>query len=419
MPRKIWATSIALICLAIVVGVLSPKIIISGSAAEVEPVANRPSSDSRISNPLVQAQTEFGLKLFQILRHQSPQKNIFISPTSIATALSMTYNGASGQTQQEMTKALALQGMSIAQVNQLSQQLQTTLQRLDPDVTLTLANSLWVRQGFPLHPNFVGTAEEFYHATVTPLDFSRPNAVNPINQWVSEKTQGRIPTIIDQLKPDDMLLLINAVYFKGKWTTPFKPEQTQNQPFNLENGQVKSHPLMRQNEQYYYLETSEFQAVNIPYGQESSLSFYVFLPAAHSNLETLINQVTPEKWQAWMQEFRRRPGVIEIPRFQLEYEVQLNDALKSLGMNAMFDRNQANFSQLTDEPVAVDAVKHKTFLEVNEAGTEAAGVTSIGIVATSAPPPPFQMKVDRSFLGIIRDNHTGTLLFIGAIYDPQ
>lgn len=419
MSGKIWATSMALICLAIVAGVFSPKTMISGSAAEPDSVANWPSSASVISNPLIQAQTEFGLQLFQTLRRQSPQKNIFISPTSIATALSMTYNGASGQTQQEMTKALALQGMSIAQVNELSQQLQTTLQRLDPDVTLTLANSLWVRQGFPLNPNFVGTTQEFYRATITPLDFTRPTAVNAINQWVSEKTQGRIPTIVDQLKPDDMLLLINAVYFKGKWTTPFKPEQTQNKPFHLADGQVKSHPLMVQNDQYHYLETPEFQAVSVPYGKDGRLSFYVFLPATNRNLEALISQATPENWQAWMQQFIRRPGVIEIPRFQLEYEVQLNNALKSLGMNAMFDRTQANFSQLTDEPVAVDAVKHKTFLEVNEAGTEAAATTSIGVIATSAPPPPFQMKVDRPFFCVIRDNHTGTLLFMGAIYNPQ
>ncbi len=378
-----------------------------------------PTSQMAVDDRLIEANTKFGFKLFNSLRKQEPNKNIFISPTSVAIALSMTYNGASGETKQEMAKTLELLGMTSTDINKANQSLQKSLETADPDVKLSMANSLWARQNFIFKPEFIQTNQQFYQAQVTSLDFANPQSPRLINNWVSQKTQGKINQIVEEINADQVLFLINAIYFKGNWTTSFDASRTANKPFYLEEGGSKPHPMMSQQGFYRYYENDRFQAVSLPYGKEGRLSMYLFLPNSQSSLADFSNQLTPENWNQWMQGFRGRDGHIEVPRFKLEYEVELNKTLKALGMEAVFDRSKADFSQMTSDQVFVDAVKHKTFVEVNEAGTEAAAVTSVGIRATSLPLAPFQMTIDRPFFCVIRDNQTGTVLFMGSIVDPK
>jgi serine protease inhibitor len=377
------------------------------------------SPNQSVDSRLVEANTKFGFKLFQEVLKQDSNKNVFVSPTSIAIALSMTYNGASGETQQAMAKALELQGMSLPDINQANEALKATLEKADPDVQLAIANSLLAKQGIPFKPEFLQSNQQFYKAKVTELNFSSPDATKTINGWVKENTRGKIDRIINQIQPNDVLFLINAVYFKGNWSKQFDKSQTTERPFYLSNGTQKQHPMMSQSGKYRYYENESLQAVSLPYGK-GRLSFYVFLPKKNTNLKTFEQQLSLENWQQWMNQFQMRSGSIQLPRFKFDYDIQLNNALKALGMETAFS-NQANFSNMTSASVAIDEVKHKTFVEVNEEGTEAAAATSVGMVLTSAPMPqePFQMVVDRPFFCAIRDNETGTILFMGSIQEPK
>lgn len=372
-------------------------------------------------NPqLINANTTFGFKLFQEILKQDRTQNVFVSPTSIAIALTMTYNGASGETQQAMAKALELQGMSLQDINQANETLKASLENADPDVQLAIANSLWANQGIPFKPEFLQSNRQFYKAKVTELDFARQDAPRIINNWVRENTRGKIDQIIQRIQPDDVLFLINAIYFKGNWSEEFDKSQTTNRPFYLANGTSKQHPMMAQSGKYQYYENDTFQAISLPYG-DGRLSFYVFLPSQSTNLDTFQQQLTPENWQQWSNQFRMRDGAIQLPRFKFDYEIQLNNALKALGMESAFDDARANFSNMTSQPVVIDEVKHKTFVEVNEEGTEAAAATSIAIAPTSLsmPETPFQMIVNRPFFCAIRDNQTGIILFMGSIREPK
>ncbi len=386
------------------------------------PQSNQPAlaDASGVDSQLVQAQTEFGLTLFETLRQETPQSNVLISPASVAIALTMAYNGAAGETQAAMAEVLRLQGMDLERLNQANQALQQYLVGVDPAIELAIANSLWYNQDLPVHANFIERMQALYSAEVAALDFTNPAAKTTINNWVKEQTRDRISTIVDDIPPEQLLFLINAVYFKGDWTQAFDPELTEDRPFTLLDGSEIQHPGMVQQGDYLYFETDQFQAVSLPYGKEA-LSFEVILPAEGVELDEFYQQLTPENWQTWMGQMRSRPGSLQLPRFQFAYEADLIPTLKALGMEIAFT-DSADFSGLTPLSAAINQVRHKTFIDVTEEGTEAAAVTSIGIMPTSIPvqpEPPFQMEVDRPFLVAIRDRQTGALLFLGSVVDPR
>ncbi|AFY47962.1 serine protease inhibitor [Nostoc sp. PCC 7524] len=369
---------------------------------------------------IVDANNKFGFKLFaEILNQDGNAKNIFVSPTSVAIALAMTYNGASGSTQQAMAKTLELQGISLPELNSASASLNKLLENPGADVQLQIANSLWANQSASLRPEFIQRTRDFYQAKVTTLDFQDAAAPNTINNWVKDNTKGKIDQIVDKIEPNQALFLINAIYFQGKWSQKFDQSQTTPKPFYTSSSQQKQHPMMSQTGDYKYHETEQFQAVSLPYGQDGRVSLYIFLPKENTNLKALTQNLNTENWGKWMSQFRQREGFIQLPRFQTEYDITLNDALKALGMGEAFT-NKADFSAM-GKNLAISQVRHKTFVEVNEEGTEASAATSVGIVATSIrqPQEPFRMIVNRPFFCAIRDNQTRSILFMGAINDPQ
>lgn len=373
-----------------------------------------------VDERVVEAQTAFGLALFEVLRQENPAENVLVSPMSVAIALSMAYNGAAGETQAEMAEVLRLQGIDLADLNQANQVLQRYLTSADPAVELAIANSLWLNQDLPVRPEFTAAMADLYGAEVATLDFTNANAKDIINGWVSEMTRDRIPTIVDSIDPDQLMFLINAIYFKGDWATAFDESLTTDRPFTLVDGREIQHSAMQQSGDFLYLETDQFQAISLPYG-DGTLSFEVILPARGLSLESLLESLTPTQWRDWMNQQRSRPGTLQLPRFQFAYEADLIPALQALGMDIAFT-DAADFSGLTTVDAAINQVRHKTFIDVSEEGTEAAAVTSIGIVATSMPAEPerpFVMEVDRPFLVAIRDRPTGTLLFIGSVVDPR
>lgn len=371
-----------------------------------------------IDSKVARANTKFGFKLFSEILKQDSSKNIFISPASVAIALAMTYNGASGETGQAMAKTLELQAISLQELNSANSAALAALKNTDSQVELNIANSLWANQEYPIKQDFLERTQEFYKAKVTNLDFSDRAAPTVINDWVKQSTQGKIEQIIENINSKDVLFLINAIYFKGKWTTQFDINQTIDSPFYLAAGNQKQHPMMSQKGKYKYYENENFQAINLPYGQDEKFSLYLFLPNQNSSLSAFSNSLNAENWETWMTLFKTREGLIRLPRFQIEYDIALNDTFKALGMSVAFG-DQANFSGIGDN-LSISEVKHKTFVQVNEEGTEAAAATSVGIELTAAPAQePFQMIVNRPFFCAIRDNQTGTVLFMGSIFDPQ
>ena len=421
MLSRVGAVVAAGIVLAGLLGGLMAQKINADSQIPRETRSAAQPPNTPVDEKFVDANTKFGFKLFKEVLKQDSKKNVFVSPTSVAIALSMTYNGASGETQQAMAKALELQGMSLQDINQANNTLKTSLENADPDVQMSIANSLWAKQGVTFKPEFMQRNQQFYGAKVTELDFAKPEASNIINSWVKENTRGKIDQIVGQIQPNDALFLINAIYFKGNWTKKFDKSQTAERPFYLSNGTQKQHPMMSQSGKYRYYDNESFQAVSLPYGK-GRLSLYIFLPQKNTSLDTFQQQLASENWEQWTNQFRMRQGSVQVPRFKFDYDIQLNNALKALGMEAAFDGSRANFSNMSSASLAIDEVKHKTFVEVNEAGTEAAASTSVGVMLTSARMPqeqPFQMIVDRPFFCAIRDNQTGTILFMGSIQEPK
>ena len=364
------------------------------------------------------ANNQFGFELFNHVFNPERGQNVFISPTSIALALAMTYNGAGGETQKAMASTLHLDELSLQDINVSYQKLQQNWQKTDSPVQLSIANSLWAKEGVSFKHKFLKNNREYYSAQITNLDFANPGAKNIINSWVKKATQGKIKRIVDNLNPDNILLLINAIYFKGNWANQFDKNLTKSRSFYLSDNFSKPHPFMSQTGEYSYYENERFQAVSLPY-EGDRLSMYIFLPNEESDLATFSQQLNLQNWQQWMKQFRPTEGGIKIPRFQLEYDVVLNPALTALGMGIVFEDERADFSGMTSHSVLIDRIKHKTFVEVNEEGTEAAGVTSVGISTTSVNlAKPFEMIVNRPFFCAIGDDRTGTILFMGSILNP-
>jgi len=382
---------------------------------------NKNASTGALDPRLVSANVRFGFNLFSELAKKDRGNNLFISPTSIGLALAMTYNGAVGDTKAGMERALEIEGISHADLNKAYAGLRAALESPDPKVQLNIANSLWARKDVTFNPDFLARNKQFYGAEVSPLDFNDPAAPATINSWVNDKTKGKIDKIIDRIDAQSILFLINAIYFKGAWAAEFDKAKTKDEPFTPASGQQRQLPMMHQSGEYKYLEGKDFQAVSLPYGG-GRVAMYIFLPSKGVSLEEFQKNLTAENWNSGLKQFAETKGDIGVPRFKIEYEVSLNDALSALGMGAAFDPTRADFSGVarTTDRVFISNVKHKTYAEVNEEGTEAAAVTSVEMRATSAMRPrnTFRMIVDRPFFCAIADNKSGTLLFMGAINNP-
>lgn len=381
----------------------------------------RPNNSATMNSNLAAASNAFGFDLFQQLRRQEANKNVFFSPLSVTVALAMTYNGAAGETKNAMARALKIEGMNLAELNHASADLLKALKSSDPKIELAVANSLWARGGVRFNEDFLARNRQFYGAEISTLDFSSPQSAATINRWVGASTKGKISQIIDKIDPQQVMFLINAVYFKGQWQKRFEKTLTKEQPFHLTGGQQKPAPMMAQSGNYLYHRGDKFQAVNLPYGN-GGVSLYLFLPDKGSSLDEFLKGLSFQKWEEWINNFNDTPGDVKLPRFKLDYEKTLNDSLKAVGMGVAFNQREADFSGIRPErDLYISEVIHKAVVEVNEEGTEAAAATSVGISITSArvPRERFSFVADRPFLMAIRDSQTGAILFMGAVMEPK
>lgn len=402
-----------------VVASLAGLIVCSNLALTSVP-AKRESVDAQLKA----ATSRFAFKLYNEIQKQRTSKNTFVSPASVMLILAMTYNGAEGKTREGMARALEIEGMSVDDVNRAFADLKSALSSPDPKIQLDIANSLWARNDFTLKPAFIERSKNYFDAEIASLNFADPRAAETINSWVNRNTKGKIVKILDDpIRGDAVLFLINAIYFKGQWQIEFKKENTKPDVFRLPGGEQKKVSMMSQSGTYLYYKAKDFQSVVLPYG-EGGVSMYIFLPDEHIDLNQFERSLTAENWDMWMKSFGPTPGDLMLPRFKVEWESELNDELKALGMTEAFAPQLANFSQIAElnagNNLYISQVQHKTWAEVNEEGTEAAAVTSvaIGITSVQQPREKFFMKVDRPFFFAIRDNRTGVVLFMGSVANP-
>ena len=365
---------------------------------------------------LVLSNNAFGFDMFRTInKAENTDKNVFISPLSISLALAMTYNGANGDTKTEMQNTLRFPELSADEINGYFQKLSNTLLDLDPTVKLGIANSIWYREGFYVLPDFISINQSYYNAEVKALDFGDPASVDKINGWVATKTNDKIKKVIDDISPDLVMFLINAIYFKGQWTYDFDKDLTAQGQFHLSSTEQSTVPFMHQKGTLHYYSNDSLQLLEMPYGQEN-FSMVVLLPKQGYSVSALAEGLTPEIWNGWLADTSKANVEIAMPRFKFEYERKLNDDLIGLGMVKAF--GPADFSKINpDADLYIDFVKHNSFVEVNEEGTEAAAVTVVGIVETSAPPEPtfIPFIADHPFIFAIRETTTNTILFIGKV----
>ncbi len=369
-----------------------------------------------LDKKVIESDGSFGIKLFKKIAKEE-SKNIFISPLSVSMALGMTYNGADGSTQEAMQNTLELNGLSIQDVNESYKKVIELLAGLDYNVKFQIANSIWYRNTYDFEKEFFDICEEYFNSEVQGLDFDDPNAKNIINEWVNTKTSGKIKEIVERIDPISAMFLINAIYFKGTWKYKFDENETKDDLFTLPNGSKIKCKMMKQENDFEYFADADFQAVELPYG-EGSYRMTIILPHPDKEIGQLISELTTDKLNQWFLSFSKQGGILEMPRFKMEYKINLNDVLKALGMGIAFS-NEANFTKMDKKSyLFIREVLHKTFVEVNEEGTEAAAATSVEMGFKSAEPKGIFMRVDRPFIFLIRENISNTILFIGKIVEP-
>ncbi len=383
-----------------------------------------PADNVPLAPRMAESVNGFGFQLFRALSQDpapgnGPQ-NRFVSPASIAWAFDVVLNGSGGTTYEAIAKTLQLSGWTQADLNAASLALRQAVETADPKVQISVANSLWGKTGLEFLPAFLQAAKQFYSAELASL-----TTAAPINAWVSKATQGKISSIIQDsdITPQTILFIVNALYFKGTWQKPFDKAKTSPQVFHSVGAAEHPLPTMDQSGSYLYYEDPQLQAIRLPYGN-GRMSLTVVLPAANSNLKAFLGSLDAEKWKGIGAQMRKRSGEILLPRFKVEFGAELSTVLRKMGMELAFS-DQADFKKLAKVPpdwwVKISSVKHKTFVEVNEEGTEAAATTAISMLAGAAyhpPEAPFRMQVDRPFFAAVQDWQTGLILFMGTVEAP-
>jgi serpin B len=379
-----------------------------------------PEARAEPATDLAGATRAFGLALYDRLAVEGG--DVFVSPLGISGAFGPVAAGARGETQDAIRAA-----MRFPAGDSLHAQFGALMERLGRDregATLRIGNALWVQQGFPLEAGFSGIVQNDYRARIETLDFAVPApAADRINAWVSEATAQRIRTLVspDMLGADTRLVVTNAVYFLGDWAAPFNASQTREQPFHLEGGGTKPMPLMYRKGRYRHLDGGSFQAIDLPY-EDETLAMSVFLPREKDGLAAFERELGAARLADWLQRLdaaEMQETQLWLPRFQLEYQVALKPALAALGMGIAFDRQRADFRGISDAELFISDAVHKSFLRVDEKGTEAAAATGVVISTTSMPvTPPVQFRADHPFFLVIRDKPSGAILFVGRVTEP-
>ncbi|MEK3901456.1 serpin family protein [Paenibacillus sp. FSL R7-0179] len=381
----------------------------------------RQAAAAELDPALAESSNQLGVKLFSQLWKQGGG-NLTISPYSVAAALALAYNGSAGETAEELGKLLGYAPGERQKLNIGHQSLMKLLNHGEPGMELKIANSVWGMKGLPLRKDYLGTGKDFYDAQINTTDLAAEKSVKEINGWVADHTGDKIQEMLTEPPgPQAVAVLVNALYFKGGWTDVFEEEATKQADFYPPDGPAVQVMMMKRGGMFEYAAHEDWQAVKLPYG-EGQLEMVVVLPGEQASLAELVSHL--EQGTLPLDEgFSSTPGTLLLPRFTASYGTELSKALQALGVKLAFDPNRGDFSLMADldDPIYFAQVIHRTYIDVNEQGTEAAASTLIQMDAGAAPPAdkPFEMNVNRPFLYAIRDTQTGVVLFLGAIENPQ
>lgn len=367
---------------------------------------------------------------FALLRSVfSVEKSVCISPVNISLAIQAALFGARGNTAMEMLRTLGINAPNRETLADDAQKLvqlllqvpkKPTLEGPAGTLKLVMVNSIWTQLGVQLNPEFSTAMQTSYLASCGSVNFGDPRSVELINSWVAQATEQKIPTIISELHPNSAAVLINFAYFKARWNHVFRKEATDNKPFCLDNNSTIDVPTMYLICTKRHFQDERVQILQMHY-TDKRFGMYIVLPARNVGLPTLVSNLSPELWQWWLTQLKAHSGTLSLPKFKIESRFILNDYLKQLGMIEAFS-SQADFSSMlaVGQPLFnLDAVIHKTFIDVDELGTEAATTEAIYAAAGPRPISSFEMIVDRPFLYVIYDTDTKTVLFMGTVNDPR
>lgn len=345
------------------------------------------------------------------------EKNFMISPFSLSMALAMTWNGSDNETKTAIQNTLKLGDMSDKEVNEYFQKLKENFGKTDPSTQLAIANSIWTNKNIEILPNFVSLNKKYFNSTVEAVQFGDPMVTERINDWAKDNTKGLIKKVIDKTTPTDLMYLLNALYFKGKWTSEFDAKNTTKMNFYNQKGNSVKVDMMHQKEHFNYASDETMQMVQLPYGN-NSFSMMVLLPSQNKTLLDITSNLQSKGyWNSLKIKLQNSEVDLFIPKFKTEYNKRLNKILINMGMGIAFDPLTADFSRMSNLDAFISLVDQFTYINTDEEGTEAAAVTVVGLELTSAnpSPPKIVFKADRPFIYIIQENSTGTILFMGAI----
>jgi len=368
---------------------------------------------------LVEADNTFGFDIFRlVMQESSDAENVMISPLSISYALAMTMNGADGATRDSMMKALRYNNISLDEINNSYLDLTEKLMEVDKRVLMEIANSVWVEERLRVKQAFIETLMEYFEAEANDFSVSDPEIVDVINGWIEDHTHGKIREMIEPPLPADIaMLLINAIYFNGKWKYEFDEANTSDMPFYPEDGPQVSVPMMNQELTVKINPQPGFTLLELPYGQGNYV-MDILLPKDGYSSPDIISMLNAEDWNEWINNMYESSIDLYMPRFTYEYKVTLNDILSAMGMGIAFRPGEADFSNIADQGLFISKVLHQTFIETNEEGTEAAAATVVMIELTSIPAGPLEIKLDKPFVYIIRETSTNSIVFMGKTGNP-
>lgn len=366
---------------------------------------------------LAGAANDFSFRMLQMLRESEGDRSFFVSPLSISMAFGMALNGTEGDTYEQMRDFFGFDGMTNEEINAAFRDLIELLTTLDPKVVMNIANSVWIREGYPVLPPFLESNRNYFNAEVQELDFGRPDAADEINSWIEEKTRGLIDKMIEEIGADVIMYLINAIYFKGDWTVQFDPKETRDDSFYLPSGGTINVPMMRARQNFRYYQDNDWTALDLWYGKEG-FSFTALIPTGNGTLGELTPKFTMNQFEAITNNLIQDTINVFIPKFELDYEIEnFPEKLKDMGLTLPFDQGRADFSRITKvDQLFISNVLHRAVIKLDEEGSEAAAVTVIEISRTSAGGEQtyISVRLDRPFLFFIRENNSNTILFMGA-----
>lgn len=379
-------------------------------SAEVKEIVLRAPLQKRVAQD-----NDFAFELLRKTIAGNKDENVFLSPMSVSIALGMALNGAENETETQIAETLRFKDMTYAEINEYYKIMQSNLPNVDPKVKLSIANAVWYDMQFDVKQSFLDVNAENFDAYIKMLDFKSPTALDTINSWCSRKTNKLIPTILDKIPAGAVMYLTNAVYFKGLWSQKFDKKNTREADFRNVNNQNVRVNMMSLKDTFMYREDETAQYLTMPYGGKA-FSMTVMLPAVGKTTDDLLAELNAEKWQNVQAGMTSREVQVFMPRLKVENKFKLKQTLADMGMPVAFTE-MADFSGISDTPVMISDVIHKTYVTVDEEGTEAAAVTAVEFVYTSMPVNTVFM-VNKPFVFVISEKSTGVILFAGKIANP-